>query len=133
MTGNGSVETPSGDKGKSGPATTTASSPRTLRSVAGWIVLFGAILLAGAFIIGGTLTIWTGQPWLVEIAREHFAATVGLPAAALVALCIVYFLEHTGGPIEFEGLGFKFRGASGPIVLWVLCFLAITAGIRLLW
>lgn len=107
--------------------------PTAVKVIAGWVVFFGAILLAGAFVIGGTLTIWSGQTWLIEIAQQHFAATIGLPAAALVALCIVLFLEHTSGTIEFEGLGFKFKGASGPIVLWVLCFLAIAGAVKLLW
>jgi hypothetical protein len=69
----------------------------------------------------------------VEIARKHVAATIGLPAASVAALLVVLLLEWNAGPIEYEGLGFRFRGASGPIVLWVLCFLAIVAGIRLLW
>ena len=112
----------------------SSSDPRsTLRQVASWLVLFGAFLFVGAFVIGGTLNIWSGQPWLIEIARAHFAATVGLPAAALVSLCVVLFLEHTSGTIELEGFGLKFKGASGPIVLWVLCFLAIATAIKMLW
>ena len=109
------------------------SPPTTLRQVAWWLVLFSAVLIAGAFVIGGSLTIWSGQPWLMQIAQDHFAATIGLPCAALVAFCIVLFLEHSSGTIEFEGLGFKFKGASGPIVLWVFCFLAIAGAVRLLW
>jgi hypothetical protein len=73
------------------------------------------------------------DPALFQIALNHFAATVGLPSAALAGLCIVIFLESASGPIEFEGLGFKFKGASGPIVLWVFCILAIAAAIKLLW
>jgi hypothetical protein len=70
---------------------------------------------------------------MMEIFRAHPAAILGLPSAALAALCIVLFLEVKSGRIEFEGFGFKFRGASGEIILWVICFLAIVASIRLLW
>jgi hypothetical protein len=35
--------------------------------------------------------------------------------------------------IEFEAAGFKFRGASGPVVLWIFCYLAIVTSIKLLW
>jgi hypothetical protein len=42
-------------------------------------------------------------------------------------------LRETTGKLEFEALGFKFRGASGPVVLWVLCYFAITLSIKLLW
>lgn len=64
---------------------------------------------------------------------EHPAAAIGLPLGALVATCLVLLLESPESPIEFEGLGFKFRGASGPIILWVFSFLAITLAIRVLW
>lgn len=100
--------------------------------MAHWLVLIGGIIFGGAFIIGGAESMLT-NPAVFEVALSHFAATVGLPSAALAALCIVVFLESASGPIEFEGLGFKFKGASGPIVLWMLCFLAITAAIKLLW
>jgi hypothetical protein len=41
--------------------------------------------------------------------------------------------QRARGPIEFEAFGFKLRGASGPIVLWVFCFLSIAAAFQLLW
>jgi hypothetical protein len=63
----------------------------------------------------------------------HFAATIGLPSAALVAMCVVVLLERTSGTIAFEAVGFKLRDASGPVVMWVFVFLAITAAIRTLW
>jgi hypothetical protein len=64
---------------------------------------------------------------------RHFAATIGLPAAAAGAFVIIAVIRQTDGPLEFEALGVKFRGASGPIILWVLCFAAMAAGIWLLW
>ena len=63
----------------------------------------------------------------------HPAVVLGLPTGALAAFCIVLFLEAKSGRIEFEGFGFKFRGASGEVILWVICFLAIAGAIRLLW
>jgi len=39
----------------------------------------------------------------------------------------------TEGQIKFDALGFHFEGASGPIVMWVICFLAITLAIKVLW
>jgi len=44
----------------------------------------------------------------------------------------VFGNEENEVPIEFEGLGFKLKGAAGEIVLWMLCFLAISGAIRLL-
>jgi len=69
----------------------------------------------------------------IDIIFDHFAATIGLPLAGLTSLSLVLFLKYTAGPLEFEGMGFKFKGASGPIVLWILCFLSIATAIKLLW
>jgi hypothetical protein len=71
--------------------------------------------------------------WLTKLTKTHYAALVGTPMSAVTAFCIVSLLKVTSGPIEFEALGFKFRGASGPIILWVLCFLAVAAAFHLLW
>jgi hypothetical protein len=30
-------------------------------------------------------------------------------------------------------LGFEFKGASGPIIMWILCFLTITLGVVKTW
>jgi hypothetical protein len=70
--------------------------------------------------------------WL-ETFRKQFAAVVGLPAAALVALFLVLVLRMTDGPIEAEIGGLKFKGAAAPIVFWLLCFLSIAVAIKLLW
>ena len=71
--------------------------------------------------------------WVTMIMQQHWPAVVGLPMSAIAAFCIVSLLRVTNGPIEFEGLGFKFHGASGPVVLWVLCFLVLVAALSLLW
>ena len=67
------------------------------------------------------------------ILQDHFAAVIGLPLSALLALWVVIILQTKSGPIEISGHGFKFRGASGPVILWILCFLTISFTIKLLW
>ena len=94
--------------------------------------MIGAALFGAVFLVSAALTIYS-QAWVVELARQHFAATVGLPFAALAALCLVILLEITTGEIEIKGLGFEFKGAGGPLVMWIFCFLAIAAAIKLLW
>ena len=101
-------------------------------TVAKWLVLVGGSIFAGAFVIGAPI-IMLLKPELYQIVLKQFAAVVGVPSAALASLCLVMFLEHTAGPVEFEALGFKFKGASGPIVLWVFCFLSIVGAIKLVW
>jgi hypothetical protein len=71
--------------------------------------------------------------WVIPMVQKHFAAIVGLPFAALAALCLVILLELRSGPIRMKGMGFEFSGAGGPIIMWLFCFLAVASGIRLLW
>lgn len=69
-----------------------------------------------------------------EVLREHFIAVTGFPMAVMTALVIIVIFRVAAGPIEFETpFGFKFRGASGPVVLWVFSFLANIAGAAALW
>lgn len=106
---------------------------KLFRRVISILALVGATLVGGVFLFFLARDIANAEPWMMEIFRGHPAAVLGLPTAALAALCIVLFLEAKSGRIEFEGFGFKFRGASGEIVLWLICFLAIAASVKLLW
>ena len=87
-----------------------------------WVLLY----LYGLYAIGRNGV-------FAPILESHFKATVGLPLAALAALCLVFLLRATSGPIELEVLGFKFKGASGPLIMWVVVFLAIVLAIQTLW
>jgi hypothetical protein len=117
------------------PNSQVSSAPerRAFRIVVALIALAGATFVGGTFLFFLARDITNAEPWMMEIFRTHPAAVLGLPTGALAALCIVLFLEAKSGYIEFEGFGFKFRGASGEIVLWVICFLAIVSAVKLLW
>ena len=106
---------------------------KLFRRLVAILALVGVTLVGGVFLFFLARDIANAEPWMMEVFRTHPGAVLGLPTAALVALCIVLFLEARSGLIEFEVFGFKFRGASGEIVLWVMCFLAITASVKLLW
>lgn len=101
------------------------------KNVITWILIV-IVPIVAVTLLGGFLR-YTEPGLIVEIVKNHFAATIGLPMAALLAAFIVVSLRHSDGPVKFEGLGFKFEGSSGQVVLWVFCFLAITAAIRLVW
>ena len=95
-------------------------------------------VLAGALVFGAAWlkAMYDAGIYNADLFREllkHSAATVGLPLAAVAALCIVILLEIYSGDIEFEGFGFKFKGVSGPVIFWVVCFLAMATAIRMLW
>lgn len=58
---------------------------------------------------------------------------VGVPLSAIAGFCIVVVLENQSGPVEIGGFGLKFRGAAGPVMLWIFCTLALVACIKMLW
>jgi hypothetical protein len=101
-------------------------------------IIFGAVIIGTAafttiFLVLNVYLLWIDNKLVMKIIEEHYAATMGLPLAAIAALVLVLLLEASAGPIEIEGLGFKFRGASGPAILWIFVFLAMTLAIKLLW
>ena len=71
---------------------------------------------------------------LLKMVYGHFGAIVVLPFAGYAALGLVMLLEsRSEQPIELKVIGFEFKGASAPIVLWVLCFVPISICLRLMW
>lgn len=98
-----------------------------------WVVavalsLFGIAALVGLLTFDASKsTFWT------ELIRQNFPVIVGLPMAGLGALFVSIVLQISSGPIEFDVAGVRFKGASAPIVFWLLCFLAITLAIKMLW
>jgi hypothetical protein len=70
---------------------------------------------------------------LITVLVTHFAAIAGIPVSAGGSFVVVALFETVRGRIRFHGFGLSFEGASGPIVMWVLCFLSIAGAIRLLW
>lgn len=69
----------------------------------------------------------------LDLYKKNFLVIIGLPLAAAISLFLVLILEYSKGPIEFNAFGFSFKGASGPLIMWVICFLAIAAAFKLLW
>lgn len=95
-----------------------------------WLVLAAFSGVALLFLIG---ILYGINPLYIPLYQANFVVIIGLPLAALAALLLVLFLRQTQGPIEFEGLGFSFKGASGPVILWILCYLAFVLSFKLLW
>jgi hypothetical protein len=104
-----------------------------MKRIAAWGIWIGAGMVGISFAASLIYWTWKEPDSIKEILKEHFAATVGLPLAAVGSFLLVTALQVTAGKIEFEIVGLKFRGASGPIVLWVLVFLGMTVAIRLVW
>ena len=108
------------------------------RRFANWCAVIGAAMWAAYFvgflIYHSLKRSQSSGSWFLQVLERNYAACVGVPLSALTAFCIVLLLKIVStGPIEIEALGFKFRGAAGPVVLWIFCFLAVTFGVYLLW
>ena len=103
------------------------------RRIFGWVAL-GAAAVWGT-LVGGFLAYHSLQRdgWMVQLVQNQFPALILVPMSGLASLCIVLLLRLSSGPLEFKAIGFEFRGASGQVVLWVVCFLAMVASVKLLW
>ena len=100
------------------------------------VALFAAILamLGAASLFGLWVLVDLRQSYWSTVVVEHFPAVIGLPMAAVGAFIVVVLLrQSTEGPIEFSGLGFSFKGPSGAVVLWLMCFLGIVVAVKALW
>ncbi|SRR6266536_474875 len=73
------------------------------------------------------------DPVLTDLVVKNFAAVIGLPFAFIGAFVVVALLRQSETPVEFEAFGVKLKGAAGEIVLWILCFIAISGAIAMLW
>jgi hypothetical protein len=100
----------------------------SIARIAGYVVFVAFFLALLALLI----TEWNNASFR-QLVTDQIRVFVLLPAAGLFAFLIVSVFEQTSGPIKFSGVGFSFEGASGRIVLWVLCFLAIVIAISALW
>jgi len=60
---------------------------------------------------------------------------LGSLAFILIASIFVVLLFRVvaGGQISVSLLGLKFEGASGPVIMWAICFLAIVLAFYMLW
>jgi len=77
-------------------------------------------------------TEWRNPRW-TEVVFRHFPVTVGLPIAAVIAFNVIAIFRTFEGKIKVTILGVTFEGASGLIIMWIACFMAISVAIRMLW
>ncbi|MYM64219.1 hypothetical protein [Pseudomaricurvus sp. HS19] len=72
--------------------------------------------------------------WFLQMVLAHPAGTMGIAISAISAFSVVAVLDvFARDPIEFRVWGFEVKGAAGPVILWVLCFLALVVGTAMLW
>ena len=103
-----------------------------LRNSAKWISVLAAVALGLVYMFW---LIWgfKNDAKFIQIMYEHLLAIVGVPGAIISAFVLVNVLEQVSGPVKFSGLGFKFEGASGPLIMWVIVFCSLVVGLKMLW
>jgi hypothetical protein len=121
-----------GGMGDDGEASNLHSRRDRLQYVMSWVAVSLITAMALSFFARIVWLGWKEKAWY-RVSQDHFAAVVGLPAAAVAALFLVLVLRIASGPIEVEFGSLKFKGAAAPIVFWLLCFLAIAGSIKMLW
>lgn len=103
-----------------------------LRQIVTILILFVGIGFSTAMLVGVLIEAFE-QNVFAAVVRDHFAAAFGVPVSMMTALVLVIMLRVIVGPIEFKAGGVEFKGASAPIVMWILCFLSLAGALRMLW
>ena len=74
-----------------------------------------------------------------DYSRPITAQNLGIPCAAISAFAIVTVLwsrfpppTNATDPFSLKAFGLEFNGPSGPITLWLLCFLEFIVALKLL-
>ncbi|MFO0994230.1 MAG: hypothetical protein U1E67_20120 [Hyphomicrobiales bacterium] len=103
---------------------------RVLRTIALVISVIVAIMASVVCIL---LLAHTGFAFWQDEIRNHLIGTIGFIGICVISFGIVTFLRQSEGPMEFEALGMKFKGASGQVVLYAFCVVVLSLCAKLLW
>jgi hypothetical protein len=100
-----------------------------------WVLVSRFVGIWITLVVGIAANIWIAfwDGTYAQVVDNHASAIFGVPFACGVATVVVSSVRSSIGKIEFKLLGAEFQGASGPAVMWVMCFLAQALAIRVLW
>ena len=96
-----------------------------------WGIIVGFAIFAAILFVALVAAIWSKWDEFLRQLAPHLVSITGLAGMGVAALFLVAGFENVYGPIKFSGPGFNFEGASGPLVLWVIAFLSMVGGARL--
>ena len=88
-------------------------------------VIFAWVLVGLCFIYG--VRVWFNSPM-----HPSFIPITGAAFCAVLSFALVLALHFATGPIKLKITGVDFEGASGPIILWCLCFFVIAYGLYMM-
>ena len=85
----------------------------------------GSIFFAFYWIMFGISIIYGFRLYYDDPLHPSFLPIVFVCFSVVTEFIVVLTINFVVGEIKFKAPGFEFEGASGPIVLWIVCFLAI--------
>jgi hypothetical protein len=95
------------------------------------LLLWMCAVFAFGFLAGPS---WHSRPEsLVAFLNKNFVAVVWVPVAYVAALGLISIFADSESPSEFQGFGFRLRGAAADTMLWILCFAIILFAIGIFW
>ena len=100
-----------------------ATVPAALRQAL--YLLFLWCLLGIALAYG--VRLWNDVP-----GHPSFLPFVGIAFSAILSFVVVMAFRSVSGEVDFQFGQVKFKGASGPVLFWSLCFLVVCYGMYLL-
>ena len=100
------------------------------------ILAYGVALLLATFFstkpnsVGASL-----KNWFMSSPAQH----IGIPCSAIASFAIVFILlrafpidKGADDGLMLKAFGLEFSGPSGPITLWLICFLALIFALKFL-
>jgi F0F1-type ATP synthase assembly protein I len=73
------------------------------RRIVAIMALIAATFVGGVFVFFLVRDMANAEPWMMEVFRAHPGALLGLPLAALAALCVVSFSKPSRVPLNLRG------------------------------
>jgi hypothetical protein len=95
--------------------------------------LFTKLIFATfAWTLVGICLIYGVRMWFNSTVPPSFLPITGAAFCAVLSFALVLALEYATGRIKIKFSTVDFEGASGPIILWCLCFFVIALGLYML-
>jgi hypothetical protein len=91
------------------------------------------IFVVFIWVMFGVCGIYGVRLWFNSVPNPVFTPIIAASFCATLAFTIVLFLQTVSGPIQLKiREGTEFTGASGPIIMWCLCFMVIALGLYMM-
>ncbi|HHJ40531.1 MAG: hypothetical protein AXA67_10350 [Methylothermaceae bacteria B42] len=81
---------------------------------------------------------WLKNQDNLDILNSNLASNLGIPCSAIAAFGLVATLylafpaQEKAQTLSIKAFNLEFTGPAGPILLWVVCFLAFVAALKIL-